>query len=686
MPAFNYPPARKADVVDDYHGTPVTDPYRWAEDPDSDETRAFVAAQAALARDYLDEIPARQTLIQRLTTLYDFPKPGLIREAGGRQFYTYNDGLRNQPLLYVKDSADAAPRLLLDPNILSEDGTVALVNWQPSPDGSKLAYLVSDGGSDAQVLHVRDVDSGMDHLEQLQWCRFTGVAWAPDSTGFYYNRYPTPGTVPDEDLQAYNRVYYHALSTPQDQDVLTYEEPENKELLFWPQATDDGEMLVINVSIGAINRGMLYLRDRAADNDAPFTKLIDAPDAEYRVVGKVGRRLYVYTDWDAPRSRIMAVDLDNIARVHWREIVPQGEAVLDQAQVVGGHLVVIAKENAQHRVLIYTLDGALAREVALPGPGTVPMMHGKESADTFYFMYSSYLTPFQVLRCEVASGAVTVEAGADAQPINADAYVTEQVWYPSKDGTQVSMFLTYKRGLEKNGDNPTLLYGYGGFSISLMPMYAPQIPAWLEMGGIYAAPNLRGGAEYGEEWHAAGMLGNKQNVFDDFIAAAEWLIAQGYTRREKLAINGGSNGGLLVSACEVQRPDLFGAVICQVPVADMLRYHKFTAGRYWVPEYGNAEADPEHFKFLYAYSPVHNVQPGTAYPPTLILTADGDDRVVPMHALKFTAAMQDASSGEAPVLLRFESRAGHGMGKPTTKLIEQHADVFAFLMQHFEMR
>jgi prolyl oligopeptidase len=672
---FDYPETRRDEsVVDNYHGTPVPDPYRWLEDPDAEETQAWVQAQNTLTRDYLSEISAWTSIEQRLTRLYDFPRfEGTPGRYGDRYFFRKNDGLQNQSVLYGQQGLDGETQALLDPNTLSDDGTIALMQTHFNKDGSRMVYSLSSGGSDWQTLRVRDVVTSEDYPETLDYVKFAGVAWHED--GFFYNRYPEPGPG-NEQGNLHNQVYYHRLNTAQAEDTLVYARPDAPELAFNPFMTDDGAYLMLHVWHGAINRNRIYYRP--ADSDGEFIRLLDDADAEYGFAGNAGATFFFYTDLDAPKGRIITID-DSM-----REIVPEGDGVIEQATIINGQLVLNVLENANHKLKIYDLDGAYVQDVPLPGPGTVAALSGKQDHTQMFFSFQSYLYPPTIFQYDFETGEVTVWGKAGVV-FDADAYVTEQVWYPSKDGTQVSMFITHKKGLALTGDHPTILYGYGGFSISLTPGFAPHILNWLEMGGIYAVANLRGGSEYGEAWHQAGMLANKQNVFDDFIAAAEWLIDNQYTKTERLVIMGGSNGGLLVSACMVQRPDLFGAVICQVPVTDMLRYHRFTAGRYWTPEYGNAEEDPEHFNFLIAYSPLHNVQPGATYPPILILTADHDDRVVPMHAEKFAATIQAADSGANPLLLRFDLRSGHGMGKPTSKIIDQWADIQAFLVRNLGM-
>lgn len=676
---FNYPVARRDEsVIDDYHGTPVTDPYRWMEDANAEETQAYIAAQNTLTQAYLEEISARPVIKARLTELWDFPKAFPPEKVAGKYVYQYNDGLQNQPVLYMRDTLESEPRVVLDPNTLSDDGTSALINTSFSKDGSLLAYSVSVHGSDRQEVFVLDVESG-EHLDDhIKYCRWVNAIWKPDGSGFFYNRYPEPGTVPPEDEQAYMKVYFHEIGTSQDDDVLVYEDNDNKEWFCMPFTDDNSEFLFLWIAEGATNKNGFYYRPM--DSDGEFIKIIPDPlVAEHTFIGCEGKTFYVKTDLDAPRGKIVAIDADNPAPENWQTIITEGDGVIDFASIVNGQLVVAIKENAYHRLYIHDLKGERIKEVDLPTIGAIWAITGKQQDSELFILYASYLYPTQVLRYDFNSGELIPFAKVSIKGFNTDDFETKQVFYTSKDGTKVSMFITHKKGLELNGDNPTVLYGYGGFSISLVPNFAISSINFIEQGGIWAVANLRGGGEYGEEWHKAGMLENKQNVFDDFIAAAEYLIAENYTQPKRLAIMGGSNGGLLVSACMLQRPDLYGAVICQVPVADMLRYHKFTAGRYWVPEYGNAEENPEHFEFLMKYSPLHNVKEGVTYPPMYLHTAESDDRVVPMHALKYTATIQRGDSGENPLLLHIETKAGHGFGKPTTKLIDQYTDIYAFL-------
>jgi len=674
------PTARRDDVIEDYHGVKVADPYRWLEDPAAPDTLAWVEAQNAITEQYIASIPAREGIRTRMTALWDYPKYSVPSKKGAHYFFSKNSGLQNQSVLYKQDSLQDEAKVVIDPNILSEDGTTALITQSFSKDGTLLAYGLSEHGSDWQEIRMREVENGIDYPEVIHWCKFSGIAWRHDNSGFFYNRLPEPGSVPEEDESNYSRVYWHTLGTPQPDDVLVYERPDFKELSFFPFITDDGAYLVLNVWHGTDPKNRLYYRP--VESDGPFVRLLDEADANYSFIGNDGPVFYIQTTLDAPRSRIIAIDIEHPERENWRELIAQQDDVMAFALMVNHQFVVAYMHDAHHEMKIYQLDGSYERDIPLPTLGSILEISGKPEDTELFLSFTSFLYPPSVYRYDFADGSLTLLYGAELD-FDAGAYETRQVFYTSRDGTRVPMFLTHKKGLQLDGNNPTLLYGYGGFDISLTPTFTVPTLVWLEHGGVYAVANLRGGGEYGEEWHLAGTLERKQNVFDDFIAAAEWLIAHKYTNTSRLAIQGGSNGGLLVATCMVQRPDLFGAVLCHVPVIDMLRYHKFTVGRYWVSDYGNAEANPDHFQFLYAYSPLHNVKEGIDYPATLILAADTDDRVVPAHAKKFAATLQTANEGEKPILLRIEMKAGHGLGKPTTKLSQERRDVLAFLFERF---
>ncbi|MET0553798.1 MAG: prolyl oligopeptidase family serine peptidase [Vicinamibacteria bacterium] len=667
-----YPDAHREPVVDDYHGTPVADPYRWLEDADAPATARWVEAENALTRSALDG-PERDAIRRRLSELYDYARVSVPQRKGGRYFYARNPGLLNQAVLHVREGSGGAERVLLDPNALNEDGTAALTAAEPSPDGALLAYGVSHSGSDWQEIRVRDVATGEDRADHVRWAKFTTLTWTKDASAFFYIRFPAPGTVPSGDENYCARLYRHRLGEPQEQDALVCESPD-REVIFQTDITDDGRRLVIQSFKGSSDKGEVHLLD-LADPDArpvlmPFTRGFESA---YSFAGDAGGRLYFRTTDDgAPLGRVIAVEGGAPF-----EVVPQGADKLSAARVVGGRLVLVHMVDASDRLSVHALDGTFERAIELPALGTLSGLEGEAGDDEMFFGFTSFTTPARPLRYDFATGAVT-PFEAVAGPVDPQQYEVGQVFFPSKDGTRLSMFLVHRKDLPKDGQRPVVLSGYGGFDISITPAFDPSDFALLERGGIVAAANLRGGGEYGEAWHQAGMLDRKQNVFDDFAACAEWLVASGYTAPAKIAIQGGSNGGLLVGAVMTQRPDLVGAVVCQVPVADMLRYHLFTVGRFWIPEYGSAD-DPAQFPFLLRYSPYHNVKDGTRYPATLITTADTDDRVSPGMAKKLGARLQAAQGGDAPILVRVEHKAGHGAGKPISKTLDEQADIFRFL-------
>jgi prolyl oligopeptidase len=675
---LNYPPSHPdPTVVDVYHGQAVPDPYRWLEDLDSERTRAWIEAQNQLTFDYLQRIPARQRLLERLTQLWNYEKYSQPFKEGGRYFYFKNDGLQNQSVLYTQESLEAEARVLLDPNTLSEDGTVALSGIAISRDGRYLAYGLSRSGSDWQEWKVRDIETGEDLPDHLRWIKFSGASWTPDGQGFFYSRYdePPPGRE-YESANYFQKLYYHRLGTPQSEDLLVYHRPDQKEWGFAGGVTEDGNYLIISVWRGTDPKNLLFYKD-LRDPNSPVVELIREFEANYSFVGNDGSRFWLLTDLDAPRRRLVAIDLDNPGQV--QEVIPEAEETLQGVSLINNQFVAFYLKDAHTQIKTFALDGTYLGEIPLPGLGSASGFGGKRYDTETFYTFTSFTTPPTIYRYDFTTGRSTLfrQPQVDFDP---QAYEVQQVFYPSKDGTRIPMFLVHRRGLARTGDHPTLLYGYGGFGLSLTPSFSVGLVAWLEMGGVYAQPNLRGGGEYGEAWHQAGTKLNKQKVFDDFIAAAEWLVANGYTNPSKLAISGGSNGGLLVGACLTQRPDLFAAALPAVGVFDMLRFHKFTIGWAWISEYGSPE-DPEEFKALYAYSPLHNLKPGTAYPATLITTADHDDRVVPAHSFKFAAALQAAQGGSQPILIRIDTKAGHGAGKPTTKLIEETADRWAFLVE-----
>jgi len=684
-----YPPSPRGPVSDDYHGTVVADPYRWLEDVDAPETRAWVEAQNRVTFAWLDQVPQRAAIRSRLTALWDYPRYGAPFKKAGRYFFFRNSGLQNQAVLYTQAGLEAPPVELLDPNTLSPDGTVALTTTAVSENGQLLVYGTAQAGSDWNEFRVRDVTTGRDLADHLAWIKFSGAAWTHDGAGFFYSRYPAPAD--GNPLLAENRdhtLYYHRLGTDQGDDLRIYARPDHPDWGISAAVTEDGRYLILHLWLGTDRRNRVAYLDlgdpRRPALDAPATMLLGDFDAGYTFVGNDGPVFYFQTDFEAPRQRVIAIDTRAPSRDGWRTVIPEQLDVLQSVRVVANRFVTEYLHDAHSRLRLHGMDGAPGPEITLPTLGSVSDLSGERADTEMFFAFTSFLHPTTILRHDFATGRTAVFR-APALAFDASAYETRQVFYRSRDGTRVPMFLTMKRGLPRDGSNPTYLYGYGGFNISLTPAFSVSVLAWLEMGGIYAVPNLRGGAEYGEEWHQAGMLERKQNVFDDFIAAAEYLVREGYTSTAKLAIGGGSNGGLLVGAAMTQRPELFGAAIPAVGVMDTLRFHKFTIGWAWVTEYGSADS-AAHFPFLYRYSPLHNLQPGATYPATLITTADHDDRVVPGHSFKFAAALQAAQAGDAPVLIRIETKAGHGAGKPTSKLIEEAADRWAFLVRVLGVR
>jgi len=683
-----YPEARRAEQTDDFHGTSVADPYRWLEDTDAPETRAWIEAQNRVTEQYLAAIPQRAAILNRLTALWNYPRWNAPFKRPGRYFYFKNDGLQNQSVLYVQPSLTGQARVLLDPNTLSADGTVALSAVSVSEDGRLLAYGVSSGGSDWQEFRVRDVETGQDLPDHLRWIKFSGAAWTHDGRGFFYARYAEPRGNALTATVRNQKLYYHRLGTPQSEDVPVYERPDEPDFGLSPEVSDDGRYLVISVWKGSDRRNRVHVID-LGDAAQPgvrgrVARVLDGFDASYSFIGNQGPVLYFQTDNGAPRGRVIAVDLRDPAPARWRTVVPQGEDAIQGAWRVGGRFVTHVLHDASSRLRVYGASGGVQREVELPGLGSVGGVNGRPGDPELFFTFTSYLYPSTVFRHDLASGR-TAPLWAPRTGFDAGRYVTRQLFYRSKDGTRVPMFVTHRRDLPMDGNNPTLLYGYGGFNVATTPGYSTSVAVWLEMGGVYAVANIRGGSEYGEVWHQGGMLANKQNTFDDFIAAGEHLVAQRYTSPQKLAISGGSNGGLLVGAVLNQRPDLFGAALPAVGVMDMLRFHKFTIGWAWTSDYGSPD-DPAQFRTLRAYSPYHNVQAGARYPAVLVTTGDHDDRVVPGHSFKYAAAMQAAQAGEAPVLIRVETRAGHGAGKPTQMVIEEAADRWAFLVRSLGMR
>lgn len=686
-----YPPTRKADQIDDYHGVKIADPYRWLEDANSEQTHQWVEAQNKVTFGYLANIPARDAIRKRLATLWSYERFSIPFKEGSRYFYQRNPGLLNQSILYVAESLDAEPRVLLDPNTLSKDGTVSLQSLAVSEDGKYLAYALSAAGSDWQEWHVRDIATAQDLSDHLKWTKWTGASWTHDHKGFFYTRLPEPP--PGAELQAANfnqELRYHRLGTPQSEDLLIYRRPDNKEWGFGGAVTEDGRYLIINVFRGTDQTNRIFYKDLKNSTNPDLSgdpssviELLNDNDAKYDFIANDGPIFWFLTDNGAPCKRIIAIDIRHPEKSNWKTLIPETKNTLESAEVVGERFVLRYLQDAHTLVRIHSLDGRHLRDVELPGLGSAGGFGGKRKDPETFYSYTSFTTPGTIYRYDVATGRSSVFRRPTVA-FNPDAYETKQVFYTSKDGTRVPMFITHKKGLPLDGNNPTVLYGYGGFRISLTPGFSVSNLVWMEMGGIFAQPNLRGGGEYGQTWHDNGRKLKKQNVFDDFIAAAEYLIQNRYTRPAKLAISGGSNGGLLVGACMTQRPDLFGAALPAVGVMDMLRFHKFTIGWAWTSDYGSPDS-AEDFKALIAYSPLHNLKPGTKYPATLITTSDHDDRVVPAHSFKFAAALQAAHAGPAPVLIRVETQAGHGAGKPISKIIDEVADRYAFLVSTLHM-
>ena len=677
---LKYPATQKGTVSDDYHGRKIADPFRWLEDDNSEETKAWVKSQNEVTFSYLKTLPKREEIKSRLTKLWNYARVGRPFERGGRWFFTQNSGLQNQSVLYSTTSLEAKPDVLIDPNTMSSDGTVSLTDYTPSEDGKLLAYATSSAGSDWSEVRIRDIAKGADLMDHIRWIKFSGVSWMKDGSGFFYSRYDAPkaGAALTEKNE-FHKLYFHKLGTPQSEDALIYERKDQPEWSFGGGVTEDGKYLIIQVWKGTEPKNRVFFKE-LSQPESPVVELLNEADAKYEFVDNDGPVFLFRTNLDAPRYRVIGIDTTKPKKENWVEIVPQAKAMLDNATTAGGQLFCEYLQDAKSAVRSFDFKGKFIRDITLPGIGTAGGFGGhREDRETFY-VFTSFTEPGAIFRLDLATGQSTVwrrpEVGFDGS-----AFETKQVFFPSKDGTQIPMFIVHKRGIELDGTHPTLLYGYGGFNISLTPSFSIPRAVWLEMGGIYAMPNLRGGGEYGADWHSAGIKLKKQNVFDDFIAAAEWLISKKFTSSKKLAIMGGSNGGLLVGACMTQRPDLFAAALPAVGVMDMLRFHKFTIGWGWKSDYGSSE-NPEEFKALLAYSPLHNLKPGTRYPATLVTTADHDDRVVPAHSFKFAARLQECQVSDGPpTLIRIETSAGHGAGTALNKVIDETADEWAFLVK-----
>ena len=688
---LTYPVTKKGDVVDDYHGTKIADPYRWLEDDNSDETKAWVVAQNKVTHEFLDTIPQRAALRERLTKLWNYERFSAPFERGGRFFYSHNTGLQNQSVLYVTDAIDEPGRVLLDPNTLSKDGTVSLTESTPSEDGKLLVYGTSAGGSDWQEFRVRDVATGKDLADVVKWVKFSGASWAKDGSGFFYSRFDEPKA--GDALKGKNefqKLFFHKIGTEQAADTLIYERKDHADWGFGGHVTDDGNYLLIHVSQGTDPKNRVFYKD-LTQSQSKVVELLTDYDADYGFADNDGPVFFFRTDLDAPRYRVIAIDTRKPERAAWKEIIPQTADKLEGASFVGGKIFCEYLKDARSEVVVHTPKAdknsqlsTLNSQLTLPGIGSVGGFSGRAKDTHTFFSYTSFTEPGAIYRLDIAT-LQSVVWRKPAVDFDSSAYETKQVFFPSKDGTRVPVFITHKRGLALDGTAPTVLYGYGGFNIPMTPAFSVSRAVWLEKGGVYVVANLRGGGEYGAEWHKAGTKLQKQNVFDDFIGAAEWLIANKYTASPKLAIQGGSNGGLLVGACMTQRPELFGAALPAVGVMDMLRFHKFTIGWAWKSDYGSSE-NADEFPALLAYSPLHTLKPGTRYPATMVTTADHDDRVVPAHSFKFAARLQECQAKDGPpVLIRIETSAGHGAGTALNKVIEQSADQLGFLMKAFGM-
>ncbi len=687
LAAWNYPASQAVGHVDDYHGAKVADPYRWLEDVDSAETKAWVEAQNQATFDFLATLKNRESIKQRLTELFNYPRYSLPNKEGGKYFYTHNTGLQNQSPLYVKDGLTAEGRLLMDPNTLAADGTVALTGTSVSPDGQWVAYRTASAGSDWNEARVLSVAAAQNTSDHLRWLKFSTTSWTKDSKGFYYARYDEPAKDANQVFTKLEnkKLFYHRLGTPQSEDVPVYERPDEPKWAFGTQVTDDGRYAVLIGSKSTDPINLVYyidLKDPARPDFAgPVVRVVDEWIADFTLLGSEGTVLFFETDLDAPRRKIVAIDLARRERANWRTLVPESRDVIESSQYIGGRFVVNYMQDARSRLAVFARDGAPLRDIELPGIGTVAALSGRHDEPELFFNFTSFVFPTTNYRHDLDTGA-TEAYQAPKVAFEPNLYETKQVFYPSKDGTRIPMFITARKGLKLDGSHPTHLYAYGGFNVSMQPAFSTSVVAWLELGGVYALPNLRGGGEYGKEWHEAGTKERKQNVFDDFAAAGDWLCANGYTSHDKLVISGGSNGGLLIGATINQRPDLARVALPAVGVMDMLRFHKFTIGWAWTGDYGSAD-DAAGFKYLRAYSPVHNVRPGVKYPAVLTTTADHDDRVHPGHSFKYAAAMQAANPDpEFPAYIRIETKAGHGAGKPIAKQIEETADKLAFAI-HF---
>jgi len=672
----NYPVAKKIDQVDDYHGVKVDDPYRWLEDIDSSDSRAWITAEKKLTDDYLASMPERDRIKNRLTKLWDYEKYAAPIKAGTHYFYLKNNGLQNQYVLYIADSINDPGRIFFDPNTLSPDGTAALMGSAFSNDGRLWAYGVAQSGSDKMEWRIRDVETGKDLTDRLSPNRYGEVSWLVDNAGFYYGRFLEEAGDNGQIKRVFENVYFHKLGTAQSEDVLVYQAPADH--FAKAQVTEDGKWLVILVNKGTSDKAMVYVKKLDEDQAAMIT-LVDNLEASYGFIGNDGANFYFQTDKEAPKGKVSLINVlaENPA---FNDIVPESSETLLGVNMIDNQLIMAYLKDAWSQISIHDLQGKFIRKIPLPGIGTASGFDGKNKDKETFYTWSSYNMPPTIYHYDMQTGESRLFRKTMVD-LNPDAFEVSQVFHESRDGTRIPMFLMHKKGLVLDGNNPAIMYGYGGFNVPMLPGFSLSRIIWMEMGGVYAVVNLRGGSEYGESWHQAGMKLKKQNVFDDFITAGEWLIANKYTSNKKLAISGASNGGLLVGAVLNQRPDLFAAAVPSVGVMDMLRFGKFTIGKAWETEYGSPD-NPEEFKALFAFSPLHNIKSGTKYPATLITTADHDDRVFPAHSFKYAAALQAAQTGDAPILIRIETSAGHGAGKPANKQIQEIADVYAFLLNN----
>ncbi len=676
-----YPDTKKGDVVDNYFGVEVADPYRWLENDTSQETAEWVKAENEVTYGYLEKIEFREDIKERFTELWNYPKYGVPFKEGGKYFFSKNDGLQNQSVLYIQEELDAEPKVLLDPNELSEDGTIAVATSAVSKDGKFLAYATAEGGSDWNKIYIMEIDSRKKLDDEIHWVKFSGISWKGD--GFYYSRFNEP----DQGLELsskneFHKVYYHKVGTPQSEDILIHENLDNPQRNYYAATTDDENFLILYES-ESTDGNALYYKDLTTPGNE-FIKLADGFEYQYGVVDNIGNAFLVITNDGAPRKKLVMVNLKRTDKKSWKTLIPEKEEVLESATLIGNHIVIEYMKDATSKAFIYDFRGKYVDELALPGIGSLIGFSGKKDENLAFYLFTSFNFPSTIYKYDISSNSSEIYKESDIN-FNPDDYVTNQVFYESKDGTPIPMFIVHHKDMKLNGKNPTYLYGYGGFNISLTPYFSVSRLIFLENGGVYAMANLRGGGEYGEEWHKGGIKLQKQNVFDDFIAAAEYLIDQGYTNPDKLAIAGASNGGLLVGACMIQRPELFKVAMPAVGVMDMLRYHKFTIGWAWAGDYGTSDDDSTMFNYLHGYSPIHNLTDGVEYPATFITTADHDDRVVPAHSFKFAATIQEKHVGENPVLIRIETKAGHGAGKPTSKIIEEVADEWGFIFYNLGM-